>query len=116
MGLSLTQRAEAAERSCAAQEFSIISEAALAVFGWQDERYKRVLRLLEAGASLDAAMTLVPEGFLWVGGYSPTNKAGMAVCPDGESDGCSATAATPALALCAAVLRALAAQAPEVAS
>lgn len=57
MELTLLQRAEEAERATTADEFRIISEAALAVFGWQDERYKRVIRLLEAGASLDAAMT-----------------------------------------------------------
>lgn len=64
MELTLLQRAEEAERATEADEFRIISEAALAIFGWQDERYKRVLRMLEAGASLDAALTIyvrVPE-------------------------------------------------------
>lgn len=57
-------------------------------------------------ASIDAAMSLVPEGWMWVGGSSPTHNAGMAVTRDGTQDGFDARAATPALALCAAALRA----------
>lgn len=64
-------------------------------------------------ASLDAAMTLVPEGCLWVGGLAQTGRAAMAVCPFGSTDGEHSTASTPALALTAASLRAIAAQQPN---
>lgn len=103
MELTLLQRAEEAERATEANEFRIISEAALAIFGWQDERYKRVLRMLEAGASLDAALTLVPEGWDWV-----INSDGACTLehPDHAVPLVEAFAATPALALCAAALRA----------
>jgi hypothetical protein len=105
MELTLLQRAEEAERATAADEFRIISEAALAIFGWQDGCYKRVLRLLEAGASLDAAMTLVPEGFDWIIGR--TND-GLTIHAEvgGRGDEFMRFAATPALALCAAALHA----------
>lgn len=102
--LKMAELIELAERATVADEFRIISEAALAVFGHQDERYKRVLRLLEAGASLDAAITLVPEGqdcSLWWG------MRGGNVTATAEIDGAAvAIAATPALALCAVSLRA----------
>ncbi len=62
--------------------------------------------------SLDAAVTLVPEGFYWSLDYDccarvfgPEDKSGNV--PVGYSD--EADAATPALALCAAALKARAA-------
>lgn len=60
----------------------------------------------EFTGSMDQAMALVPEGWSWIGGHSPTQKSAMAVCPDGEVDGASGVASTPALALCTAALRA----------
>jgi len=112
--LTLLARASEAESAICSDEFRIISEAALAVFGWQDDRYKRGLRLLEIGASLDAAMSLVPEGWAWSLSHLPP------FGPAGKSDAVLnntvfaenaviGTAATPALALCAAALRARAA-------
>ena len=61
-------------------------------------------------ASLDAAMQLVPEGTLWrVNKWANGADASVAfVKPYREGPRC--TAATPALALCAAALRALASQ------
>lgn len=60
-------------------------------------------------ASLDAAMTLVPEGWAWMVGCAagvrfcatimPTDESGI------EADAIDMFAATPALALCAAALR-----------
>lgn len=67
-------------------------------------------------ASLDAAMTLVPEGCVWsVGDWSAIDKWVGATCWPPEDrrpvDFSGITlAATPALALTAAALRALAAQ------
>ena len=69
-------------------------------------------------ASIDAAMTLVPEGALWLIGSEPWGKP-WARCyhverameqPEGYGD--AVEAATPALALCAAALRALAGEKP----
>ena len=83
----------------------------------------RFMRLLDAGAFLDAAMSLVPEGCLfmartlWDDGktagnavvfhYAPTETQGLRY--DGEDH---AVAATPALALTAAALSALAEKQP----
>jgi hypothetical protein len=63
--------------------------------------------------SLDAAMTLVPEGWAWMLGCAPGEAffASLAVMDDGlQAPEVGVNAATPALALCAAALRALAAQ------
>lgn len=61
--------------------------------------------ILAYTASLDAAMTLVPEGWFWTGGRDREGRGAMAVV---SQDDClvPAVAATPALALCAAALRA----------
>lgn len=61
-------------------------------------------------ASLDAAMTLVPEGCFWAGGDHPELGAAMTVTNIQGSLPQAAKAATPALALCAAALRARAAE------
>ena len=71
-------------------------------------------------ASLDAALSLVPEGWAWaVYGGAREEIVATAYCvpnggrlpwPDWVTDIC---AATPALALCAATLRALASGAPR---
>lgn len=71
-------------------------------------------------ASLDAALSLVPEGWAWaVYGGAREEIVATAYCvpnggrlpwPDWVTDIC---AATPALALCAAALRALASGAPR---
>lgn len=57
--------------------------------------------------SLDAAMTLVPEGHDW--SLFSDNGTAIAGCMPASEDGCDLTdvpGATPALALCAAALRA----------
>jgi hypothetical protein len=75
-------------------------------------------------ASLDAAMTLVPDGMLWMltnGGLAdrsqPNLNRATAICGPWESTNHEAypkvEAATPALALTAAALRARAATPPE---
>jgi hypothetical protein len=82
--------------------------------GWDDEW----LETLPFTASLDAAVTLVPEGWKWKAilrdsargentgeGYVHNNRLHMS----GQYQGADTFAATPALALCAAALRARAA-------
>jgi len=70
-------------------------------------------RLPNYTASLDASLTLVPDKWFWRVGHS-TLYAGWAHLNRLHPDSCnredehSAQAATPALALCAAALRALA--------
>ena len=63
-------------------------------------------------ASLDAALSLVPEGWVWMTGCAPDGAFFATLSPTDESGialGMIDTlAATPALALCAAALRALA--------
>jgi hypothetical protein len=62
-------------------------------------------------ASLDAAMTLVPEGEQWnVASYPWAEHTHKAAAWVGNKRGPVIGAATPALALCAAALRARAAQ------
>jgi hypothetical protein len=58
----------------------------------------------EFTTSLDAAMTLVPEGAWWWVEAQPLGTAFLA----GAGDERVSTAATPALALCAAALKAIA--------
>lgn len=118
MEMSSIHLAEEAERANGGDEFRIISEAALSIFGWTDDRYKRVLRLLEAGTSLDAAMTLVPSDpwleirgprkYLNIPTRSPNFWSANVSCwnHEGQKTGWGAT---PALALTAAALRARAA-------
>lgn len=71
-------------------------------------------------ASLDCAMTLVPEGLGWGltniegGDYEAMDFSRCtAVLHGGSVELCRSDAATPALALCAAALRARAADAPN---
>ena len=61
-------------------------------------------------ASIDAAMTLVPEGYFWTGGTHPEFGAAMVVTNDPDSELNASKAATPALALAAAALKARATQ------
>lgn len=63
-------------------------------------------------ASLDAAMTLVPKGWCILAAWNPAHPRSYITLSDGPMDGQARTwgegcgAATPALALCAAALRA----------
>jgi len=60
-------------------------------------------------ASLDAAMSLVPEGWVSVHGWDYPNRASRAIFMDDDGDQLfRGRAATPALALTAAALRAIA--------
>ena len=61
-------------------------------------------------SSLDAAASLVPDGWDWERYRSPT---GMAMMVFRDGIGCHGHAATPALALTAAALRALAQEAGD---
>lgn len=111
MELTPTERAALAEAGSPEDEFRIISEAILNVFGWNDERYKRALRQLEAGASIDAAMSLVPEGHKVSLSQELNGNRWEAVLSHIAPEDHAwrhpfVFAATPALALTAAALRA----------
>jgi hypothetical protein len=72
----------------------------------------KVLKVPAFTASLDAAMTLVPEGWDWSAGTGRGTGWATLGLPDDDQmggssdDEVSCDAATPALALCAAALRA----------
>jgi hypothetical protein len=107
-------------------------DAAIALAtNWQDcipcdfngikHRMGGILNAPHFTASLDAAMTLVPDGYIWAAtNMDPetglVTRAASMVSPnpdaDADADADPAIAATPALALCAAALRARAATWP----
>lgn len=101
---ALVERIEGAAKNDA----DLFREVATAVFGSVPDVMNR---FLAAGAYLDAAMQLVPEGWYWRAG-SGVLWPGWAHLNRKHPDHCdyddehSAHAATPALALCAASLRA----------
>lgn len=114
-----------AER-CKCEEPSLeLDEAIAFVIGW---RLKEAMWWKAPGAkdwvlgapcfssSLDAVVTLVPKGWCWQGGLSYTERDAWmrvfprALMPDGTGN---ISAQTPALALCAASLRARAAMQDE---
>lgn len=100
--LELAERCEAAEAET--KELFLLAWDAALGFNARSIRsgspYQRFLACMEIGAWLDAAMSLVPED-----AYIRAH-----IAPDGISDilvhGTQATGATPALALCAAALKA----------
>jgi hypothetical protein len=60
-------------------------------------------------ASIDAALTLVPEGWqrsIWIGDSDDQRTALVELCPYDADTEVQVRAATPALALCAAALKA----------
>lgn len=72
--------------------------------GKHSSRQKRYTPPLYTTSLDDAALTLVPEGESWGCGYESSNLHGMAWV---GANNRTCTAATPALALCIASLRAL---------
>lgn len=105
---------------CAAYKaaYPEVSSGAWDAIDTWDAGYDRFCAMLDTGAHLDAAMSLVPEGHLWfamnAGGLAATKPdltcASALVTPfENVSDVDPVEAATPALALCAAALRARAA-------
>ena len=88
--------------------FPEVSTGAWGAIDEWDAAYDRFCAMLDVGAHESAAMTLVPEGF-WSeigirGNYGTADLSGHL---RGETYSEFATAATPALALTAAALRAL---------
>lgn len=77
---------------------------------WSWDRMRdRFMRMLDAQAYESAALTLVPEGCLWGAGNEDCTDRPWAWClPPGKSwdDADNSYAATPALALCIAALKA----------
>lgn len=97
------------------QQRGILTEAFIALHGpipgirTEGSFARRFERLLNAGGFLDAAILLVPEGHSWrcgfgIAGWAAVHKGQI---PNYRSDPIAATAA---LALCAAALKARAAQ------
>lgn len=72
--------------------------------GYKSPRWDRFHLMLNAEAYLNAAITLVPDDYVWIAGLGVDRKPIASV-----EFGHQRTAATTALALCAAVLRAMAA-------
>lgn len=117
--LALADRVEAAEGANLVLERDIalaIYHSATALTGndarisvW-DGNGRTQLTVKPYTASLDAAMTLVPNGWAWMAGCDPGDGYFATLMPTDESGivahGVNCNAATPALALCAAALRA----------
>ena len=104
--LELAARCEAARGADTEIDARIWHTVYGASNGWEYDGYPRK----SFTASLDAAMTLVPTGHIWAieGGPHCEEKA-AAWCSDKKVfDSKPSFAATPALALCAASLRAIA--------
>jgi hypothetical protein len=101
--LALAERAERAEASEAAQ---IIREAVL-LCGKEE-----ALTLLAVGALLDAALSLVPQGWGWHVDYLPPQTPWASLVRGGVMRH-DCHGATPALALVAAALRARAEEAKD---
>lgn len=107
----LSARVEALEGPCRECDCLIENTLGLAKFErdprviYGDAYYNRV-EPKPYTASLDAAMSLVPEGY-WHG-YMTSDVGFTAHCFEQVVDSpyCTASAATPALALCAAALKA----------
>lgn len=74
--------------------------------GWYDSDRIFVNKSWHFTGSLDAAMTLVPEGCEWAVNWGGNSVAEVNILPDGPLF--KGYADTPALALCAAALRSLA--------
>jgi hypothetical protein len=121
-GNRLGELAERIESATAEEHYALLSEAHYLIAGgtslsmsltsYRDWLHINAFgKLLDVGAFLDAAMSLVPEGWFWRVGHS-TLYAGWASTNRLHPDHCNredetfAKAATPALALCAAALRA----------
>lgn len=118
----LLQLAERCEKASANEQGDALREAYGAVFGFLPrdmalkdmpegalKRQARFTGLMNTEAFLDAAMMLVPEGFAYsVGNINPeTCRCNAYVVPPTFDIGANIrTGATPALALCAAALRA----------
>lgn len=94
--MSLIERLEAASGAAFALDAAIARASGYA--SWPPRAYT---------ASLDAALTLVPEGHKWV--LHSDGCAGVKLCDMGDDDDLPTGedwAATPALALCIAALKA----------
>lgn len=104
----LIARVEAAE----GPSFSLFAEAFEAMHGGRSalgRKWSEFCALIEAEAWLDAAMTLVPVGFhasINIGRVNIVVLTGESDDPMSAPPDYEATAATPALALCAAALKA----------
>ena len=119
----LLKLAERCEAATAGYQRRLLSEAYREIFGgpecitidrwpgYQSPRWDAFHKKLEAEAFLDAAMTLVPEGWTYEAYQGPSGQPHrwkLRTIGDGDKfyTEVEAKAATSALALCAAALRA----------
>jgi hypothetical protein len=112
--MDLAERCEAATRPDREldAEIALATGAVKVINGWRYNSANRAREVEHFTASLDAAITLVPDGCDWL-----INTRGIfaqvwerKAVGDGSWE--ARTAATPALAMCAAALRALATDDP----
>ena len=75
---------------------------------WRDAMTDEWKQLPWWTTSIDAALTLVPEGLRWTLGYEPTGKLNYWAWVWTDDGPCEAYKPTPALVLCIAILKALA--------
>ena len=76
-------------------------------FKWLSPNGQAYLVPLHFTASLDAALTLVPEDYEWLVEYDEEEyRACVWAVPEREGDGLVCIGATPAIVLCVAALRA----------
>jgi len=115
--IALADRVEAAE---AGEQHAIVVKALEALCIAKAITYGQqatMLRYLSAHAFLDAAVSLVPEGWAWMAGCAPGDGFFATLAPTDESgieaDDVDTNAATAALALTAAAIRARAASLGE---
>lgn len=107
--LELAERVE----NATGPSFALFADAFEAIYGGRSslgEKWSAFCALCEAEAWLDAALTLVPEGCSFDLSKDHYRDGGKWVCTTGPDDHYHTNgrgmAATPALALCAAALRA----------
>ena len=124
--LALAERVEAAT---ATEQREMLEAAFVAIHGPKPERvhggspewlawldlHNPFFALLQAGGFLDAAMSLVPSGWVCTHAYFNDQRAvfNFTKWRDGNPMYASGVALTPALALTAAALRAIAERMPE---
>jgi hypothetical protein len=109
----LLELAERCEQATAEQMSFTMKDAGNAIYGYGSDadECRRFFRFISNGAFLDAAMTLVPEGYQFGCGSfgNPDSDGPWAWCEPEErltDDFPYGRGNTPALALCAAALRA----------
>ncbi len=74
---------------------------------WNDPGCEQFTAMLNAGAYLDAVLLMMPEGAILQSSFFPTSSTVLLFWDDEDDNPTRATAATPALAVLAARLKAV---------